>query len=240
MQTAKGAGPAPFASLPRIGAITRLHMPLPHPRPQADGDLPKAAARHRPRVHDRDLVTLVCAARAGDHSAWSSLVRRFERHLRAIARSYRLAPSDVDDVVQATWLRLLEDIRRLREPVAVAGWLETTTRRNAMRHLYGRSREELSDDPQLGDQPQSGGPEAELLAAERRATLARAMAALPGRHRQLMSVLLERPALDYRQVGELLSMPVGSIGPTRARSLDRLSQDPQLRDLFSDAISIAC
>jgi DNA-directed RNA polymerase specialized sigma24 family protein len=51
------------------------------------------------------------------------------------------AERHVDDVVQATWLRLREDIRRLREPAAVAGWLETTTRRNAMRHLYGRNRE---------------------------------------------------------------------------------------------------
>jgi DNA-directed RNA polymerase specialized sigma24 family protein len=68
------------------------------------------------------------------------------------------AERHVDDVVQATWLRLLEDIRRLREPAAVAGWLETTTRRNAMRHLYGRNREELSGDPRLGDRPHSGGP----------------------------------------------------------------------------------
>jgi RNA polymerase sigma factor (sigma-70 family) len=208
--------------------------------PVAGVDLPPAAARRRPRVDDRNLATLVCAARAGDHGAWSALVHRFDRRLRAVARSYRLAPSDVDDAVQATWLSLLEDIQRVRKPAAVAGWLETTTRRNAMRHHHGRSREELSDDPRLGDQPHSSGPDADVLAAEGRAALAHAMAALPRRHRQLMTVLLERPALSYRQVGELLSMPVGSIGPIRARSLVRLSHDPQLRDLFSDEISTAC
>ncbi|HEV7808848.1 MAG TPA: sigma-70 family RNA polymerase sigma factor [Solirubrobacteraceae bacterium] len=216
-------------------------MSISHPRSQADGDPPQAAARHQPRLlDDRDLATLVCAARAGDDGAWSSLVRRFDRRLRAIARSYRLAPSDVDDVVQATWLSLLEDIRRVREPAAIAGWLETVARRNAMRQCYSRNRETLSDDPRLGDQPHSSDPAANVLAAERRAALAGAMAALPGRHSQLMMVLLDRPALGYRQVSELLSMPVGSIGPIRARSLVRLSHDPQLRDLLSDEISTAC
>ena len=174
---------------------------------------------------------LVHAAREGDHAAWTALVRRFDRNLRAIARSYRLAPTDVGDVVQTTWLNLLENIGDLREPAAIAGWLVTTTRRNAMRRLQVQVREQLTDDPRLGDRPDTDGPEARLLAAERRDVLAHAVATLPDRHRRLMTVLASRPALGYDHVSELLSMPIGSIGPIRARSLARLSRNPHLRAL---------
>jgi RNA polymerase sigma factor (sigma-70 family) len=178
-----------------------------------------------------DLAGLVLAARAGDGSAWTKLIGRFDRTLRRIAGSYGLAPADVDDVLQATWLDLLRDIERLREPAAIAGWLATATRRRALRSLQARAREQLTGDPGVGDGPDLHGPEAGVLARERRAVLARALATLPGRHRRLMTLLLAEPALDYRQVGELLAMPVGSIGPIRARSLARLSRHPELRAL---------
>jgi RNA polymerase sigma factor (sigma-70 family) len=196
-------------------------------RPRLRG-LPRPTAVPQSPKHDPPLVSLVCAARSGDHAAWTSLVRRFDRSLRAIARSYHLAPADIDDVVQATWLSMLEDIERVREPAAIAGWLATTTRRHAMRVLQKRARERLSDDPRLGERSVTDGPEEILLAAERRDVLAAALATLPERHRRLMTVLGTRPAVDYSHVSELLSMPLGSIGPTRTRALARLSRNHQL------------
>jgi hypothetical protein len=44
-----------------------------------------------------------------------------------------------------------------------------------------------------------------------------------------VSVFLTQPALGYREIGELISMPTGSIGPIRARSLARLARDTRLR-----------
>jgi RNA polymerase sigma factor (sigma-70 family) len=129
--------------------------------------------------------------------------------------------------VQMTWLDLLEAIHRIREPAAIAGWLATTTRRNAMRRK-NLTREQPSDDPELGDGAELGGPEAALLARERTTALTRALAALPDRHRRLMTLLLAQPALDYRQVGDMLGMPVGSIGPIRGRCLERLRRDSHL------------
>jgi RNA polymerase sigma factor (sigma-70 family) len=123
----------------------------------------------------------------------------------------------------------VEAIHQIREPAAVHAWLATVTRRNALRRRQLHVREQLTDDPQLGDRSDSDGPEARVLAAERRAALAGALAALPDRHRQLLTVLLTQPTLDYRQVGEVLCMPVGSIGPIRARALIRLARDAQLR-----------
>jgi RNA polymerase sigma factor (sigma-70 family) len=157
-------------------------------RPRLRG-LPRPTAVPQPPKHDPALVSLVRAARSGDHAAWTSLVRRFDRSLRTIARSYRLAPADIDDVVQATWQSMLEDIERVREPAAIAGWLATTTRRHAMRVLQKPARERLSDDPRLGERSVTDGPEEVLLAAERRDVLAAALATLPQRHRRLMTVL---------------------------------------------------
>jgi RNA polymerase sigma factor (sigma-70 family) len=178
---------------------------------------------------EQDLVALVQAARDGDAAAWQVLVARFDATLRQIARSYRLAPADVDDAVQAAWLQLLTTIDRIREPAAIGGWLTTVTRRNALRSRRVPARELLSDDPQLGDRHDVDGPEETLLAAEREAVLAAAIGALPERPRSLMTALLSEPELDYRQVGEKLSMPVGSIGPSRTRALARLARDTQLR-----------
>jgi RNA polymerase sigma factor (sigma-70 family) len=224
----------------------RRDAPVPTPRSTVNHsqgsprmhDAPERAVRALPRqgaprqlsARHQELVALVNAARAGESSAWNELVRRFDQTLHHIARSYRLSPTDVDDVVQATWLNLLEDIGRLRDSAAVAGWLATTTRRKAMRLLQSRVREQLTCEPELmGDDLDDDGPEASVLAAERRAILDRALATLPCRHRKLMTLLLTQPALDYRQVGERLGMPIGSIGPIRARSLARLSDNPELR-----------
>ncbi len=192
-----------------------------------------AAPREAP--HDLSLAPVVLAARAGDPLAWEALVRRFDGTLRAIARSYRLAAADVDDVVQATWHDLVRDIHCLREPAAVPGWLVTAARRKAMRQLQTPAREVLTGDPALGDCAETdAGPDDALLAAERREALAAALATLPARHRELMTVLASRPCVDYREAAALLAMPVGSIGPIRARSLARLARDGRLRALVTD------
>jgi DNA-directed RNA polymerase specialized sigma24 family protein len=81
--------------------------------------------------------------------------------------------------------------------------------------------------------PNLPGPEASALASERRAVLTRALATLPDRHRRLMTLMLAQPTLDDQQISNRLRMPVGSIGPIRARSLARLSRHPELRALRS-------
>jgi RNA polymerase sigma factor (sigma-70 family) len=195
--------------------------------------LPAPAYHARPLDPDHDLAALVTAARDGDGDAWTQLVKHFDRGLRNIARSYRLAPADVEDVVQSTWLNLFEGIDRIREPAAIAGWLVIATRRHALRRRQAHVREVLSDDPRLGDRADHNEPEARLLELERSAALTDALSLLPDRHRNLLDVLLTRPTLEYREVAELLSMPVGSIGPTRARSIAKLARHKRLRALHA-------
>jgi RNA polymerase sigma factor (sigma-70 family) len=169
---------------------------------------------------------------ADDEIAWTRLIERFGPILRGICRSYRLSPSDVDDVMQATWLRLHQHIHGIREPSAIAGWLATTARRESLRVLQAHLREPATET--LADAPGGVQPETELLAAERRAVLNRALRTLPERHRRLMTMLVSDPAPDYEELSTVLAMPIGSIGSLRARSLARLQRHPELRSFSSE------
>ena len=122
-------------SLPRCAAA-RASRGSPHDDEPPGSRCCRTRARSRePPGIDGKLVELVLAARAGDSSAWTKFLGRFDRTLRSIANSCRLGPADVDDVVQATWLDLFRDIERVREPAGIAGWLGTATRRKSMRLL---------------------------------------------------------------------------------------------------------
>lgn len=180
-----------------------------------------------------DLVELVLRARAGDNGAWVLLVRRFRGLLASIARSYRLANSDVEDVVQTTWLRLYESIDRLRQPESLPGWLSTTARRESLRLLRMSTREAPTE--QVGACADNSGrlpnPGDELLDGEKQAVLWEAVQELPDPHRRLLTTLLTAPSPAYADVARELDMPVGSIGPTRARGIDRLRRNPQLAAL---------
>ena len=196
--------------------------------------------RLRMRPHDTDtdaeLAAVVRAAAAGDPAALHRLVTRFEPLLRRVTRSFRLSSWDADDVIQATWLQFLQHGRKLREPSAVSGWLATTARRQSLWLLQRHVRERLSDDPACDEVGDCAGPVDELLEAERTALLQGALAQLPQRQRNLMRVLVAQPELSYEEVGQRLGMPVGSIGPTRARSLVRLRGDDGLRALHAASV----
>jgi RNA polymerase sigma factor (sigma-70 family) len=175
-----------------------------------------------------ELDQLVAAARRGDELAWSQLVDRFDRQLRLVAATYRLTDHDVDDAVQATWVKLHEHIDRIRHASAVAGWLVTTVRRESKRLLQSRTREHLTCQPDLGED-RRGGPQAQLLSTERRVVLNRALSTLPARQRQLMTLMVIEPAANYEQISNALDIPIGSIGPIRQRSLARLQRHVELR-----------
>lgn len=191
-----------------------------------------------PQHPDGGLEPLVRAARAGDAAAWSRLVDRLDRRLRHVARSYRLSAADVDDVTQLAWVRLYEHIDRIHEPGAVAGWLVTTVRREAMRVLQSGVREQLVDGCELLGLDAASGelPEERLIAAETRQALGRALASLPGQQRELLTLLAGTPDASYREISTRLRIPVGSIGPTRARGLARLERHPELTDHRRSAV----
>jgi RNA polymerase sigma factor (sigma-70 family) len=170
------------------------------------------------------VATLVSRAAAGDEGAWHEIVGRYSGLLWSLARSYGLATQQASDVVQTAWLRLVEHIGDLRQPERVGAWLATTTRREALRTVAAQRREEPRDDERAWDQPAEpqDAPDAALIHREERAQLLAALADLPPRQQQLLRVLSADPAPSYQEVADVMGMPVGSIGPTRARALQRL------------------
>jgi len=171
------------------------------------------------------LAELVRAAGDGDQRAWEGLVDRFSGLVWSVARAHGLSRADAADVSQTAWLRLVEHLHRLRDPERVGTWLASTARHEALRILRRDRRQvPVGDDELEGSGPEVESPEARALAVERSDLLWRAFAELPQRCQQLLRVLMADPPPSYQQVAVALDMPIGSIGPTRGRCIDRLRE----------------
>jgi RNA polymerase sigma factor (sigma-70 family) len=169
---------------------------------------------------------LTAAAEPGETP--SCVVRRLTTRIRAVARAHRLSAHDVEDVVQLTWLRLLEHGRDIREPAALGAWLHTTARRESLRVLREAARVQPVAEDALEEPVLMADAAAELERREAAAVLLDAISALPGRQRALMGAFLAEDAPSYAHIAHRLDMPIGSIGPTRARCMDRLRRDHRL------------
>ena len=180
------------------------------------------------------LPELVAAAVAGNRAAWDMLVERFAPLVTSVTRRFGLTPSDADDVGQTVWLHLVEHLADLREPRALPGWIVTTTRREALRILSGRRRVEVVD-PQTDtrlDIVTTDEPDANLLQTERRRAVRAGLANLQASHRDLLLLTADADS-SYRQISQRLGIPIGSIGPTRARCLHKLKNTAPLQALAS-------
>ena len=157
--------------------------------------------------------------------------------LSPAARSTDGAIYRSDDVGQTVWLHLVNQLDRLRDPAALAGWLATTTRRECYRLLRASRRIQTAhyavDAENIADE-QTATPEHELLMAERHAALREAFADLPLNCQRLIAILIEDPPVPYAEISATLGIPVGSIGPTRARCLSKLRRHPAVAALIND------
>jgi len=180
-----------------------------------------------------DIASLLHAASRGEQSAWNEIVERFQGLVWATARAHRLSHADAADVAQTTWLRLVEHLDRIRDPERLGAWLATTARRECLRHLRTRGRELASDDADLFEAEGDDAPELALLTEERDTALWRAFARLGDRCQALLRLLVSSDEPSYEEIGAALDMPVGAIGPTRMRCLDKLrslvGQDPAIQ-----------
>jgi RNA polymerase sigma factor (sigma-70 family) len=182
------------------------------------------------------VTDLVTRARDGDRQAWDALVERYAPLIWMICHRYRLGAADAEDVAQSVWLRLVDQLGNVRDPAALPGWLATTTRRECGRIL--RSARDPHDARQLPDGENIADEcavvaEDELLAAERHAALREAFADLSPGGQRLMTLLIQDPPLAYTEISARLGIPVGSIGPTRRRCLDKLRSHPAIAGLMN-------
>jgi RNA polymerase sigma factor (sigma-70 family) len=176
-----------------------------------------AAGRSRNRI-----ARYVGRAATGDRDAWKELVHEFGGMIRAVARRHRLSEADTADVAQTTWLRLSENLHRLQDPSRVGAWLATTARRECLRTLRASARELPEAEPPETTACEMPTIDRALLQAEQDTALWSAFRRLPARDQALLRMLVADPQPSYEDIGDALEMPIGSIGPTRGRALDRL------------------
>ncbi|GAA4414676.1 sigma-70 family RNA polymerase sigma factor [Actinokineospora soli] len=193
-----------------MGAVTELHTVGTNPPWEGLAGSERHAA-------------CMVAARAGDKRALDVLIAELTPLVWHVARGSGLDHSTAEDVVQTVWLALLRHLERLTEPRALAGWLITTTRREA-----NRTRQRLAAQtellPEYAEQVPSTEPlpESLVLRGERDHKLWVAFSKLPERCQMLLRLTVLAGRAEYREVAAAMGMPHGSIGPTRGRCLKSL------------------
>jgi RNA polymerase sigma factor (sigma-70 family) len=194
---------------------------------------------------------LVESATKSDEEAWEQLVGRYQPLINAISRRHRLAPSDAHDVSQYVWMQLLGHINTLREPRALPGWIAATTKHRCYEILRNHKRS-VSVDPLLIGRAELVDMAArrtnseshlavddELLRAEQRRAVRQGLAELSETQQQLLLLLVADPPIPYNEISRRMKLPVGSIGPTRARLLKKLRKSNAVRALMADQVSTA-
>jgi RNA polymerase sigma factor (sigma-70 family) len=183
------------------------------------------ASATRTRLSAEHVTRLVGAAAGGDERAWNALVAEFGGLIWAVARAHRLRDADALEVSQATWLRLLEHLGKLKEPARLGAWLATTARRECLRVLRENERCVLYGDDAAEHVSPDMSPDDVALHGERDEALWWSFSRLRSSDQALLRLLMAEPRPPYGEIAAALDMPIGSIGPTRQRALERLRDE---------------
>jgi RNA polymerase sigma factor (sigma-70 family) len=170
---------------------------------------------------DPELISMCLQ---GDALAWETLIWRYRRLVYSVPIRFGFEEADAADVFQAVSLKLLEHLHEIKDERKISGWLATTTTRHCMHMKSLKHRETASDDDKLGDAPDPGLNLEELrILIEQQQAVREAVEELTGRCRSLIEMLyFDSRSPSYDDISSKIGIPVASIGPTRARCLDKL------------------
>jgi RNA polymerase sigma factor (sigma-70 family) len=161
---------------------------------------------------------------AGDGTAWTALIERYQKLVYSIPFRYRLPPEEAADIFQGVWVDLYRGLSSLQRASGLRSWLITATMRRCL--LHKRRRERLGWQPVESAGPVADpGPDPQTLReeAERNQAIREVVDSLPLRCRELVRMLFfEQPPLPYAEVARRLGLAEGSIGFIRGRCLERL------------------
>ncbi len=194
--------------------------------PQVENAGGERVAAEQPDATDPLLWTkageLFARWQDGDSESLDQLVRLLTPVLWHVVRAYGLNKDAAEDVVQSTWLTLVRSGASITDPQAVGKWLTITARRQAWRSRSRRQPDPVEDsclewhlesEPSAESHVVQGIGERHLWAAVQR---------LPERCIRLLRVIAFSDKPNYASLAAELGMPIGSIGPTRGRCLQRL------------------
>jgi RNA polymerase sigma factor (sigma-70 family) len=169
------------------------------------------------------MAELLEAAKGGSEDALAQITAELSPMLWNVARAAGLAAADAEDVVQTAWERLLYHLADIRIPQALIGWLVVTTKHEAWRIRSSGRRQRPADQEWLTAIPDdAAGTEEQILLDEQQRALWRAVGRLSAQCQELLRIVAFIPRPDYQSVSAALGMPVGSIGPTRGRCLEKI------------------
>ena len=168
------------------------------------------------------VAELMERASTGDQDAWNGLVERFERLVWSVIRGFRLDEATTRDVSQTVWLRFVENLGRIRSPEAVGSWLATTARHEAIRVSKARRRMVPVDFEYDFEDTSAPSPVERVIDLDEQIEALEAFAQLPDACQELVRLLIADPPLDYETIAQVTGRPIGAIGPTRGRCLERL------------------
>src|SRR5262245_44561626 len=160
----------------------------------------------------------------GDAFAWEALILRYRRLIYSVPVRFGFEEADAADVFQAVCLKLLEHLHEVKDERKISGWLATTTTRQCLHMKSLKYRETPSDDNKLGEAPDPGlNLEEFRILIEQQQAVRDSVEELTGRCRSLIEMLyFDSRSPSYDDVSANIGIPVASIGPTRARCLEKL------------------
>ncbi|MCA9728642.1 MAG: sigma-70 family RNA polymerase sigma factor [Candidatus Eisenbacteria bacterium] len=175
--------------------------------------------------------SLLAACLTGDERAWDEMIRRFANLIYSTILRTDLPTEEVEEAFQASIVAIHQQLGTLRDPARIVPWIIGISYRQAINRIRARRRESVGAVshamleasglvPEVGDLPDQQRVRLEL--AHR---VQRAMESLPERCRSLLhSLFFEDPSPEYAEIADRYGIPIGSIGPTRARCLDKMRQ----------------
>ena len=169
---------------------------------------------------DPELVSMCLK---GDGVAWEAIIRRYRRLVYSVPVRFGFEDADAADVFQAVCLKLLEHLHEVKDDRRISAWLVTTTTRQCLHVRALKTRETTSEDELQEPEDPSINLEELRVLTEKQQAIREAVEELGDRCRTLIGLLyFDSTSPSYDAIGEQLGMPVASIGPTRARCLDKL------------------
>lgn len=176
---------------------------------------------HWNETHQDDELAQACLD--GDETAWVALVQRYRRLIYTIPLRFGMSPTATEEVFQEVCLALLQHLHTVRDRSRLSSWIVTVTRRTCIEHWRRSSVSSGADGLAEQVDERNSDLEERLLNLERRHTLQRALEQLDERCRRLLEALfLNDNPPSYEEIAQEMGMPAGSVGPTRARCLDKL------------------
>ncbi len=208
-------GPFPLGS-----HLLRSHAVL---RPRKSVEIQETAVVTASKYKSYTDPELVSMCLNGDALAWETLITRYRRLIYSLPVRFGFGPADAADVFQAVCLKLIEHLHQIKDETKISAWLVTTTTRQCL-HLRSLKFRETDAGENFDEQPDPADNLEELrILTEQQQAIREAVDQLAERCRSLIEILYFDPRqLSYEDISAQMGIPVASIGPTRARCLDKL------------------